>query len=150
MVPVSEMDQILRPTLEGTIRALRLYPSVDVQGDADLAEALEATEEFHQPTEENADSNKHYGRCAGCGEWWPCRAWAEAAYPGLEWLVLMSNAVMRRSGTLGPAAAVGGKPGREIEIPACFICRTNCSGCSCREGTIHGEWLREERERGLV
>lgn len=92
-----------RPSLDQTIRSMRRFP-VDPAGDEDLASALELTCETHQASADNADWFGRYGRCTGCGSWWPCPTWLGASYAALEWLVAASNAVMRRSGRLGSPA----------------------------------------------
>lgn len=118
-----------RPSLTETVKSMVDYPTIDVESDAELAEALNLTEDLHAASSPNADRHGHYGRCRGCGQWWPCPTWTQASYTATEWLVLVSNAVMRRSASLGPVLPVGGRPPLpEVVLPECFQCHGPCRG----------------------
>lgn len=126
-----------RPSLRESIKSMIEYPTAGTYGDADLAEALKLTEELHVPRSVNADRHGHYGSCRGCGEWWPCPTWTQASYTSIEWLVLVSNAVTRRSGSFGPALPVGGRPPLpDVELPECFECRGDCRGHQPEPGQV--------------
>ena len=95
-----------KPSMVEVLRAIRRHP-MDPAADEDLAAAIEMTAQVHVSTAPNADRDGNYGSCAGCAAPWPCPTWTGASYAALEWLVAASNALMRRSGTLGPAMPVG-------------------------------------------
>lgn len=88
------------PALVETIRAMSRYPGQDGEAAGDLVEVLRFTVDLHVPSAVNADRAGRYGRCRGCGQWWPCQPWQSASYAGVEWLVNASNAVMREAGLI--------------------------------------------------
>ena len=119
---------VKRPSLAEAVKAMTEYPTADVDDDASLAEAVALTEDLHVPSSANADRNGRYGHCRGCGQWWPCPTWTQASYTSIEWLVLVSNAVMRRSGSIGPALPVGGRPPLpDVMLPECIPSKGPCS-----------------------
>lgn len=116
-----------KPRMTDTIVALTRYPTADREGTAELVEVLRLTCEAHFSLEPDADRQRRYGRCAACAEWWPCPAFNAARYAAVEWLVNASNAIMRRSGSLGPALPVGGKPAPpDVELLECYQCVGEC------------------------
>lgn len=118
-----------RRSLTEAIRAMVKHPTADREGTSDLVEVLRFTVDLHVPTTANADRFGRYGRCRGCGQWWPCQPWNAASYAAVEWLVNASNAVMRRSGSLSPALGIGGRPPKpDVELPACLVCGEQCTG----------------------
>lgn len=108
MVPVTVGD---RERFTETIRAMEWFPTANREEDMEFAEALRLTEEVHVPSDVNADRNRKYGPCLGCGELWPCRVWNEVARSATDWLLYASQDVLRRSWERIARAKTGELPG---------------------------------------
>lgn len=80
-----------RPSFATAIVALRTrdprFPWIGPTPDeADAADALEVFQDHHQPADDQAGPDGHWGACTGCGDPWPCPAWVDGEQLALLWL----------------------------------------------------------------
>jgi hypothetical protein len=80
-----------RPSLASAIQALRTtsprHPHVKpTEDEDDIAAVLEQIDSEHEAGADTEDDDGHWGRCAACGEPWPCPRWVWAQNLAVEYL----------------------------------------------------------------
>lgn len=88
-----------RPRFDEAITALR---HEGVPGEVEIADTLEEIADQHRPARDARDNPADpslchtYGVCTGCGDEWPCEAWALGEELAVQWLGRASDRVWAR------------------------------------------------------